>query len=135
MKIYVITSGDYSDYHIIGVTDKKEVAEQYKKLHNNAVSDYDCCEIEEYDTDDIFVLSQKESRTWEIEYDKINKVIKSVREVCPQKESLDMLWPHLITMNVHGKTKEIAIKRFYDLMAEEKYREAFEREDIYGYKV
>ena len=134
MKVYVITSGDYSDYHIIGVTDKKEVAEQYKKLHDNAVIVYDHCEIEEYDTDDIFVLSQEDSRTWEIEFDKIKNII-TAREVYPQKESLESLWPTSITMYVHGKTKEIAIKRFYDLMAEDKYREVFERSDIYGYKV
>lgn len=28
MKIYVLTDGYYSDYHIIGVTDNKEVAER-----------------------------------------------------------------------------------------------------------
>lgn len=53
MKVYVITAGDYSDYHIIGVTADKKVAEKYCGLR----SGYDeygfgfSPRIEEYDTD------------------------------------------------------------------------------------
>ena len=32
---YAVTDGDYSDYHIIAITDNKERAENIKKLYGN----------------------------------------------------------------------------------------------------
>lgn len=48
MKIYVITEGDYSDYHIIGVTLDRKKAETYCRVsqNNNYAPD-----VEEYETD------------------------------------------------------------------------------------
>lgn len=48
MKIYVITQGIYSDYHICGVATTKEKAEMMQKFFS---TDYDKAEIETYDTD------------------------------------------------------------------------------------
>lgn len=44
MKIYVVTEGSYSDYHIVGVSDDVETA--YK------IADYRGAEVETYDTND-----------------------------------------------------------------------------------
>ena len=52
MKIYIITSGCYSDYHIDAVTDDKEKAEFLKLKYSN---EYDPANIEEYDTDEYSV--------------------------------------------------------------------------------
>ena len=53
MKIYVITAGEYSDYHIVAVTTDKEKAENFVKLHNDSKRFYyDDAYVEEYDTDD-----------------------------------------------------------------------------------
>lgn len=52
MKIYVITSGCYSDYHIDAVTDDKEKAEFLKLKFSD---EYDPANIEEYDTDEYSV--------------------------------------------------------------------------------
>lgn len=50
MKIYIITKGEYSDYHICAVTCDPEKA----KLLQEALSDdWDSANIEEYDADDI----------------------------------------------------------------------------------
>ena len=46
MKVYVITQGAYSDYHIIGVALDKEKAERIASFF-----DSDSTEIEEYDTE------------------------------------------------------------------------------------
>ena len=46
MKVYAVTEGCYSDYHICGITLDKEAAEAF-------VEKYPDCNIEEYDTDDI----------------------------------------------------------------------------------
>ena len=49
MKIYVITKGCYSDYHICSVTEDKEKA---KILVEKFSDTYDTANIEEYDTED-----------------------------------------------------------------------------------
>lgn len=48
MKIYIVTKGDYSDYHIEAVFESKKKAELYVKYH----SSWDEPRIEEWDTDD-----------------------------------------------------------------------------------
>jgi hypothetical protein len=45
-SIYVLTEGDYSDYHILGVYSTKELAEEAQSLYNGS-------QIEEYDLDNI----------------------------------------------------------------------------------
>jgi len=44
-KVYVITKGYYSDYHICAVTAEKKRAEELKKMYTD---DYDAAKIEEY---------------------------------------------------------------------------------------
>ena len=46
MKVYIITEGDYSDYHICAVTLEKKQAEQLKKYF---ASNYSEPNIEEYE--------------------------------------------------------------------------------------
>ena len=48
MKVYVITKGCYSDYHIIGVALDKEKAERIASFFDD---DYNSSEVEEYDTE------------------------------------------------------------------------------------
>lgn len=48
MKVYVITKGCYSDYHICGVTLDKTIAETMAKRFSDR---YEDAEVEEYDTD------------------------------------------------------------------------------------
>lgn len=47
MKVYVVTEGDYSDYHIVGVTTDRETAEAYCKISKG---DWYEPKVEEYDT-------------------------------------------------------------------------------------
>lgn len=49
MKVYVITKGEYSDYHICAVTTDEETA---KKLADKYSDSYDDAFIEDFDTDD-----------------------------------------------------------------------------------
>jgi hypothetical protein len=48
MKVYVITKGNYSDYHICAVTLDEQEAERLRKVYNDS---YDEAVVEEYDTD------------------------------------------------------------------------------------
>ena len=54
MKVYVITSGEYSDYCIQTVALSREKAEQICAMLNGSKGYYsDAATIEEYDTDEI----------------------------------------------------------------------------------
>ncbi len=59
-KIYIVTSGEYSDYHIEAVFSTKEKANDY--IQQNG-TDYN---IEEYDLDEEVV---KETKVWRIEFE------------------------------------------------------------------
>lgn len=52
MKIYVITVGDYSDYHICAVALSKEKAEDLRERYSDKWNE---AQIEEYDTDDYYI--------------------------------------------------------------------------------
>lgn len=53
MKVYVITQGCYSDYHICAVTLDKDKAERLQKLYSAKEGSYMItAEIEEYEADD-----------------------------------------------------------------------------------
>ena len=56
MKIYVVTSGCYSDYGIRGVFLDKEKAELYCKYHSGCYDDF---RVEEYDTADEYEPEEK----------------------------------------------------------------------------
>lgn len=51
MKIYVVTDGEYSDYHIVGVTDKLEKAVALCSILENNGGWGEDPQIETYDTD------------------------------------------------------------------------------------
>ena len=60
MKVYVITSGEYSDYCINAVSLNKETAERICATLNANLEYYgEISRIEEYDTDDIVVILRK----------------------------------------------------------------------------
>ena len=54
MKIYVVTSGSYSDYHINKVFTDKDKAYEYAEWHNH----WDGTDVEEYETEDDFVVDK-----------------------------------------------------------------------------
>lgn len=63
MKVYLITSGKYSDYHVDAVSLNEQEADRIcATLNNNRPLDM-FCEVEEYDTDDIKVITQEEIKT------------------------------------------------------------------------
>lgn len=74
MKVYIITSGEYSDYHIEGVFLDKKKAEAFSKKAStdHYGANYD---IEEFDTDDEMDMSRLPyhvsmyDRKWEVRYE------------------------------------------------------------------
>lgn len=59
MKIYVITSGEYSAYNIEYVTTDKKKAELFCAVHNKN-NTWDYYEIEEYESDDFDITVSEE---------------------------------------------------------------------------
>ena len=52
MKLYAVTKGEYSDYHIIALTADKDVAEKLAKKYSNRTNAYcftEDAEVEEYE--------------------------------------------------------------------------------------
>ena len=69
MKVYAVTAGEYSDYHILAITDDKEKAKSLVELINNSRGHYgyNDADIEEYDTDDVDIsLSNKDKKYFRV---------------------------------------------------------------------
>lgn len=78
-KIYIVTSGEYSDYSIDAVFSTKEKAEEYIQQHG---TDY---AIEEYDLDEEV---EKKTKLWKITFDK-NGVAKAYTQDYLINETVD----------------------------------------------
>lgn len=87
MKIYVITEGDYSDYHICAVTEDKEKAYHLKELFSGR---YSYAEIEEWDTEE-FSFIKKDEKLYEVT--KINEKL----DVCQLSIELNDLRDERVT--------------------------------------
>lgn len=119
-KVYILTSGEYSDYSIEAVTLDKDQAETLERIHTD-------WNVEEYDTDDIKILEKY-------------RYYVSVRDDgaeyanIPYFERTDMVLNHPRYCEAHGwlqgwwevyveaKDAEHAKKIAFDLIAKEKYR-------------
>ena len=53
MKLYAVTKGDYSDYHIITLTADKKAAKEIAKMFSDG--EYDEAKVEEYEDGKIIV--------------------------------------------------------------------------------
>ena len=59
MKVYVVTSGEYSEYHIVGITLDKQVAETFVNSKNATKGEYGSeFHLEEYETDDFQMIKE-----------------------------------------------------------------------------
>lgn len=96
MKVYVITVGDYSDYHIVGVTLEKETAELFKKTHDKRYVKF---EIEEYDTDYIKMIGAKNA--YIVVYDTYLKEFSLIRGDSDDYETSISVWK---TIGPYGYT-------------------------------
>lgn len=123
MKIYVITAGEYSDYHICAVTDDKKSA---KNLCVKYGSWYEPI-IEEYDTE---YLPDRPSTYWVVKLDCARGVESCWERPFNDEEdveinvvSFDRFCPQL-TINVVAEDKDHARKIAFDKFAEWKYENA-----------
>ena len=76
MKIYVVTAGEYSDYHIIGCRTSMEEAEKLKVLFTPNWEYGDIPEIEVYDTEEYSELAEGKMRVG-VEFDKDKNFVRT----------------------------------------------------------
>lgn len=83
MKVYIVTSGIYSDYHICAVFDNKESAELYCAVHER---DLDEPSVEEYDTEEVKLEANSPVyETWEIEVDRNGNIVSTEKRFSMNK--------------------------------------------------
>lgn len=131
MKVYVVTEGSYSSYHIVFVTLDKARADVFVKRYNK--TDYDDYRVEEYDTDVIklFDDGRKLYQVWKRD----NDVIRVYEEKpCYQDDFImnkvkryNVKNPKSIQYSVHvmAEDEEHAEKIGADLIAEYMARKAY----------
>ena len=136
MKVYVITEGSYSDYHIVCVTLDKKIAKEFCKLHTDK-KDYRVFNLEEYDTDtmqllhdglSVFSVKMKGEKVWAVKCDEDDfhywlDELNDVSWWCPQKAGES---ERVYLVHVLAKDDAHAIKIATDLFTQFKYKKKVE---------
>jgi hypothetical protein len=68
MTVYVVTAGEYSDYHIAGIFMDKNKAEIFCAIHNDKENSYEEYIIEEYENDDDMEVDETLKVTYKYEF-------------------------------------------------------------------
>lgn len=94
-KVYVITCGEYSDYHICAVCSTRERAEELRPLYSDR---YDIAEIEEFEMDQGPANAESRIAVYMVD---INRWVEQgvVTDSKLQKIGLSSEHVHLITMD------------------------------------
>ncbi len=119
MKIYVITAGSYSDYHICAVTDDKKSAERLRKIHSSYWQEAD---IETYDTKYVY---EEPKSYWHLKVNLDGSIssytLLYFNEEYETKINEVELYSSQFHINVIAKDLDHALKIAFDKIAEYKY--------------
>lgn len=125
MKVYVITKGKYSDYHVCGVATDKETAEKLRVLNTDK---WDEANVEEFDTDDGVKDLEKYVPAFLVHYDveedtafadRCHRRRDSLRVISEINSYRGICFEEVVEYR-EGMTPEKAMKIFFDDLA--KYR-------------
>ena len=124
MKIYIVTKGEYSDYHIIAATLSKQRAENIAKIYSDKWDKAEVEEFEEMSGKDIDVMMEKLELRFVFNI-KNDGTIGEVEAIYEKKTAPNMsVTPYDIAFSIAAKDKEQAIKIARDLRSKyyaEKY--------------
>ena len=123
-KVYVITAGEYSDYHICAVTLDPDNAEWLRKFYNK--DSYTGAFIEEYNTETAPERFKQGEKRWRVSFD-----YRGDEEFCQEwcdniGEYISMRTDGTVFAYVWAKDKESAIK----IAAERRAKYLAEKEGI-----
>lgn len=118
MKVYVLTEGCYSDYHIIGVT----LDEKQAKIAADALSnEYFTVNCEEFETNDINDINVIKSgwNLWEVYFDeKTHAITRIYRSKYPDcLGTVQLMRNKTFCVEVYAEDKEHAIKSASDKLS------------------
>lgn len=107
MKIYVITSGEYSSYHICAVATDPERADRLAEFYSTK---YEPAEVEEYDTEDVpYPINDRKS--YYVRFDKHGNVEIIYEGPMGWRDEKVCLYANsYVGTNVLAKDKKSAIK-------------------------
>lgn len=103
-KIYLVTEGEYSDYHIIGAFSTKEKAQSFIKLFGDRYGMY----LEDYEIDK-YEKQIADGLKYYIVHMKFNGDVEYI-SVESNLESSDKIWSDNIQVCVWAKDEKHAIK-------------------------
>ena len=118
---YAITSGIYSDYHVIAITDDRKKAEHFRKVYNE--TNRESADIEEFEEMVVrnrirfVVVVHTNGRADYVrvdEYDEYKKHENSVRELPYDKRNPNQTFYEVF---LSARDKEHALKTAYDMIA------------------
>lgn len=115
MKVYVLTEGCYSGYHIIGVTLDEEQAKIAADALSNSHFTVNC---EEFETNDINVVKPG-WKLWEIYFDeKTHAITRIYRSEYPDcLGAVQLMRDKTFCVEVYAEDKEHAIKSASDKLS------------------
>lgn len=132
MKVYIVTSGEYSSYSIEAVFTNKKQAQLYAAAHSD---DYMYCSIETWDSDETKIdTSVQVKNRWRASINKTGEVktCDVIYETIKEKEDEIIDYGSrvqvLVTLD-KGIKKEQAVKIILDRVAARKYRKMIELEE------
>jgi len=137
MKIYIVTSGDYSTYGINAVFTTRQAAEDYVEIWNRASSDTDWASIEEWTADAAnskFLVyrvnygpsvsrGQDGGISWTRE-SSMNRAPMMVTDQAPVPAFIETRADGRVYGHAEGYSYEQAEKALYDALAQHKASEA-----------
>ena len=106
MKIYVITKGEYSDYHICAVATDPAKADQLAEFFSTR---HEPAEVEEYDTDDAPDLTEGKT-VFRIHYDEHGNVVSAEEWFSMCYDSPPFISGTNVVIHVLANSEEAAIK-------------------------
>lgn len=124
MKIYVVTEGSYSDYHIVGVSDDMETARK--------IAEYRGAEVETYDTNDFTDDRLFWLYTWRTWYDDYGEKQERESIECRMQDEFHeevnivrLTWgKRRYKVVVKANDRDHALKTARDMVAQYKAKEA-----------
>lgn len=114
MKIYAVTKGEYSDYHICALTTSAEKAEHLQKLFNEK---YDEAKIETYEDGEGYEFNLY----W---YVKEGKSPELLEYTGAEEVTVEGDYNNIYSAFLYAPDKGHAAKKAYDMIAEYKARKA-----------
>lgn len=118
MEIYVITKGEYEDYHIIGATTNYDKAKSVQKMFSDR---YDRADVEIYNSEEMDAVSEGD-RMWICKFD-LNPLVCISAEVCINPDAIKHteFYKNGLTVSTSANSLEEAIYKAR-IIAEEKTR-------------